>query len=357
MSEDRDNVIRIEFGRDRRARDRAHEPKVPPRTPDLADPPSDPPPPSAHAPQEPELDARPRTPRADPLAELYTAADVVRLFGLDPKQLRRWMRRGIVAPSVERGRIKLFTFQDLISVRAAKGLVDAGVPETVVQKSVAALRGSLPKVVRPLTEMRVVADGQRLVVQDERGAYEPATRQSVLDFSVDVIREDVVRVLRTEPSDADRRSAYQHYLEGCRLDEDETTMDRAREAYERALALDPSLACAYTNLGNLSYRRSDVEAAMSYYARALALDGEQPEAHYNLGFLALSAGDSALAITHLEHAVAHDPSFADAHFNLALAYEEATRYADACRHWERYLALDPDGPWAAVARRHLRARS
>jgi DNA-binding transcriptional MerR regulator len=355
LSEDRDNVIRIEFGRDRRVRDRAHEPPSAPPPKELADPPPGPPPPNVA--RALEAEGRPLTPRADPLAELYTTADVVRLFGLDPKQLRRWMRRGIVAPSVERGRIKLFTFQDLISVRAAKGLVDAGVPETVVQKSVAALRGSLPKVVRPLTEMRVVADGQRLVVQDERGAYEPATRQSVLDFSVDVIREDVVRVLRTEPSDADRRSAYQHYLEGCRLDEDETTMDRAREAYERALSLDPSLACAYTNLGNLSYRRSDVEAAMSYYARALALDAEQPEAHYNLGFLALSAGNSALAITHLEHAVAHDPSFADAHFNLALAYEEATRYADACRHWERYLVLDPDGPWAAVARRHLRARS
>lgn len=349
MSEERDNVIRIEFARERRLRERASDapakrdsvPVAPPPEPEVTAPPSM---------------ERAGSLRADPLAELYTAADVIRLFGLDPKQLRRWMRRGIVSPSVERGRIKLFTFQDLISVRAAKGLVDAGVPETVVQKSVAALRGSLPKVVRPLTEMRVVADGQRLVVQDERGAYEPATRQSVLDFSVDVIREDVVRVLRTEPCDADRRSAYQHYLEGCRLDEDETTMERAREAYQRALALDPSLACAYTNLGNLSYRLGDVEAALGYYGRALALDSEQPEAHYNLGFLALSAGDSALAMKHLEHAVSHDPSFADAHFNLALAYEEAGRNADACTHWERYLALDPDGPWAAIARRHLRNR-
>jgi tetratricopeptide (TPR) repeat protein len=354
LSDERDNVIRIEFGRDgnhRRLRERASEaPKaVDAQAPSAENSDSD-------APPAREPDERSFAPRADPLADLYSIADVVRLFGLDPKQLRRWMRRGIVAPSVERGRLKLFTFQDLISVRAAKGLVDAGVPEAVVQKSVAALRGSLPKVVRPLTEMRVVADGQRLVVQDERGAYEPATRQSVLDFSVSVIREDVVRVLRTEPSEADRRSAYQHYLEGCRLDEDENTMDRAAESYQRALTLDPSLACAYTNLGNLSYRRSDVEAALGYYARALALDAEQPEAHYNLGFLALSAGDAQLAVTHLEHAVSHDPSFADAHFNLALAYEESGRNPDARRHWERYLVLDPDGPWAAIARRHLAER-
>lgn len=353
MSEDRDNVIRIEFGRDRARRplrgpgsespkdDARVEPMTEAASPAIA-------PPRA----ERSVDA----PRADPLADLYSAADVVRLFALDPKQLRRWMRRGIVAPSVARGRTKLFTFQDLISVRAAKGLVDAGVPEGVVQKSVAALTHSLPKVVRPLTEMRVIADGQRLVVQDERGAYEPTTGQSVLDFSVSVIREDVVRVLRAEPSEADRRSAYQHYLEGCRLDEDETTMDRAAEAYQRALELDPSLACAYTNLGNLSYRRSDVEAAVSYYTRALGLDAEQPEAHYNLGFLSLSAGDAGRAATHLEHAVAHDPSFADAHFNLALAYEELARHADARRHWERYLVLDPDGPWATVARRHLNDR-
>ena len=348
MSDDRDNVIRIEFGREgarRRSNERTPADPSPPVSEDASS--------STLAPHE---EVAPRSRPSDPLADLYSLADVVRLFNIDVKQLRRWIRRGIVAPSVDRGRTKLFTFQDLISVRAARGLVEAGVPEAVVQKSVTALRGSLPKVVRPLTEMRVIADGQRLVVQDERGAYEPATKQSVLDFSVDVIREDVVRVLRTEPSEEDRRSAYQHYLEGCRLDEDETTMDRASEAYHRALELDPSLACAYTNLGNLSYRRSDVEGALDYYARALALDGEQPEAHYNLGFLALSAGDAARAVTHLEHAVAHDPGFADAHFNLALAYEEAGRRADAPPHWARYLALDPEGPWAAIAQRHLEAK-
>ena len=296
----------------------------------------------------------PRASSADPLSDLYAREEVARLFDIPEGRLVYWQRRRFIEPSVRVGRQRFYSFQDLISIRAAKGLIDRGVPTREVRRSVEALREALPRVVRPLSELRIVADGASVVVQDAAGAFEPLTGQLVLDFRVRSLREDVVRRLRSVPSAEHRRGAYDFYLDGCRLDEDEATMDRAEEAYRKALELDPTLANAVTNLGNIAYRRGDLEGAAKAYQRALAIDPNQPEAHYNLGYLRLEDGARESALSHFERALALDPGFADAHFNVALTLSELERSEEAEAHWRSYLSLEPTGPWAEVARRHLR---
>ncbi|MAQ14763.1 MAG: MerR family transcriptional regulator [Sandaracinus sp.] len=290
---------------------------------------------------------------ADPLADLYSVAEVARLFDLGESRLRSWARQGFLAPSVRRGRRRFYTFQDLIGVRVAKGLLDAGMSTREVQQSVGAIRDALPKVIRPLAELRVVAEGRAMVVHDEHGGFEPITGQRVIDFSVESLRDDVVATLRPEPSEASRRNAYMAYLEGCRLDEDQSTMDDAEAAYREALRLDPTFVSAMTNLGNLRYRRGDEKSAMALYETVLELDPNQPEAHYNLGFIRYERGLSAEALPYFERAVALDPGFADAHFNLAACLEELGRRPEARGHWRTYLELEPDSSWAAVARERL----
>lgn len=334
MTEDQNNVIHVRFGRDGGRR--------------IATPP---PPVEVSPPQQ--RTARGRGRKGDPLADLYSVAEVARVFGLKRSRLRSWDRGGFIQPSARDGGRRYYTFQDLIGLRVAKGLLDQGVPFRHVRRSVEALKTSLPRVARPLSELRVVADGQTVVVRAEEGTFEPTTGQLVLDFDVSTLRDDVVRVL--SPSTSQRRqAAYEHYLEGCRLDEDETTIDQAEGAYRRALELDPSLSNALTNLGNIRFRRGCVQEALELYGKALAVDPSQPEAHYNLGFLYFESGEAARAAECFQQALEHDPAFADAHFNLAMAYEEVGRYADARPHWETYLRLDPAGPWAEIARRHLR---
>jgi len=177
---------------------------------------------------------------------------------------------------------------------------------------------------------------------------------AVLDFRVETLREDVVRVLRRPPAGEEaRRTAYERYLEGCRLDEDEATVERAEEAYVEALRLDPSLANALTNLGNIHYRRHDLEQAERLYRHALAVDPEQPEAHYNLGFLRLEEGEAEQARRQFEAALEVDPAFADAHFNLGLTLELLGDTGEAQTHFRIYLELCPDSEWSAEARRHL----
>jgi len=335
LSDDDDNVIHLVFGE--HGGRRGPSPKAP-VTPQPV--------------SEPER----RQPRqtADPLADLYACREVAKLLSLPEGRLRYWTRVGFMPPSARSGRRRFYTFQDLIALRAAKELLASGVPFGRVRRSVEALREALPKVVRPLAELRVVADGAAMVVQDEQGVYEPTTGQAVLDFRVETLREDVVRVLRRPPAgEEERRTAYERYLEGCRLDEDDATLERAEEAYVEALRLDPSLANALTNLGNIHYRRGELEEAERLYRHALTVDSEQPEAHYNIGFLRLEEGDAAAASREFEAALVVDPAFADAHFNQGLALEQLDRRDEALTHFGIYLELCPDSEWSEEARRHL----
>jgi len=325
---DLDNVIRVGFGVDGRL-SRASSPEPAP--------------------------AQPAPRRSDPRDGLYAVAEVARLFGYKPSRLRYWHRSGLLGPSARVGGRNYYTFQDLIGVRAAKGLLEQGVPLQQVRRSVESLREAFPKTTRPLSELRVLADGRTVLVQDDAGTYEPTTGQAVLDFRIDGLESDVIRLLHFDHDDRSR--AYEHYLEGCRFDEDERTYDRAKLAYEKALSLDPTLSNALTNLGNLEYRRDHLEVAEQYYRRALECDPEQPEALYNLGFLHFERDEVDEAVCMFRDALKSDPSFADAHFNLAMALEERGERETARPHWRHYLALEPDGSWADIAEKHLEESS
>ena len=289
----------------------------------------------------------------EPISDLYSARDVSKLFGIGPSRLKYWERSGFIIRTGREGRRRYYTFLDLIGIRVAKGLLDQGVPLRRVRRSTEALRESLPKVARPLSSLRVFADGRSLIVKDDNGTFEPATGQTVIDFEVGSLRDDVVRVLRRGSPVKAHRAAYDYYLEGCRLDQDEATLSQAEAAYRRAIEIDPSLANAFTNLGNLLYSRGDTDTAELMYHKALKVDAEQPEALYNLGFILYNKGDYDGALENFLHAVQSAPSFADAHFNLAMVLEELGKRQEARPHWETYIKLDPNTSWSEIARKHL----
>ena len=289
---------------------------------------------------------------ADPMAGLYGVQDVARLFSYKPARIRYWDKSGLLKPSAEVDGKCYYTFQDLIGLRAAKGLLEQGIGIREVRRAVDSLRDALPKVARPLTELRVVADGKTIVVRDNEGAYEPTTGQATLDFQVHALQAEVFRLIHV--SEDARKTAYEYYLDACQLDEDEATMDRAEALYRKALTLDPGLSNALTNLGNLCYRRAQIEQAERYYREALELDPTQPEAQYDLGLIHFERGQTNEAIDRFVAALDSDPSFADAHFNLAMAYEQAGRSGDARPHWQMYVRIEPVGPWTEIAEEHLK---
>jgi tetratricopeptide (TPR) repeat protein len=224
-----------------------------------------------------------------------------------------------------------------------------------VAQAIGVLRATLPRVTRPLQELRIVGDGRRVVVRSDAGSFEPLTGQMVLDFEVQSLQDDVVRLLRPETGSARARTAYDLYVQASTLDESAQTYDQAEDLYDRAIRLDPSLAIAYTNLGNIRFRRGDEPGAEKLYRRAIEIDPHQPEAHYNLGYVMLERGEARIATDHFSRALEGDPRFADAHFNLAMAWEQVGEHTRARIHWRKYLDLEPSGTWSNIAREHLKA--
>lgn len=153
----------------------------------------------------------------------------------------------------------------------------------------------------------------------------------------------------------DPQRAYELYLKASELDEDLETMAEAEQLYQRAIYLDPSLAIAYTNLGNIRFRWHDPEEAEVLYRKALEIDKRQPEALYNIGYLLLEGEKAEESIPMFERAIAADIRFANAYFNLAMALEQLGRADDARPHWRKYVELEPSGTWTEIARRHLEA--
>jgi tetratricopeptide (TPR) repeat protein len=305
---------------------------------------------AAHAPPPPP----PAAPEPNEgVTAFFTAAEAARLCGVTRARLRGLDRAGIAPPTGRRGGKRYYTFRDLIVLRAASGLLARHVRTVELAAAVRALRLALPEGAAPLSRLRIVSDGKRILVRDGTRPFEAVTGQTVLDFEVRTLRDDVVRMLR--PADSGRRvhEAYELYVRASALDEAPETLAEAEDLYRRAIGLDPWLAMAYTNLGNVKFRQGHTDEALVLYEKALALDAHQPEAQYNVGYVLLERGQPAAALPHLEASVRGDGTFADAYFYLAMAHESVGQGERAAPHWQRYLALEPEGPWADIARRHL----
>lgn len=291
----------------------------------------------------------------EPVTDIFTRREVAKLLGVSETRLRSLDRAEIVSPSGQRGTKRAYTFQDLIALRATRELLEHRVRLRDVARAIGALRATLPRVTRPLQQLRIVGDGRRVVVRSDSGTFEPLTGQMVLDFEVQALRDDVVRVLRPATSSERATTAYDLYIQASGLDEDPATYDEAEALYRRAIRLDPQLAIAYTNLGNIRFRRGDEPGAEALYRRAIEIDSHQPEAHYNLGYVMLERGDARAATDYFQRALEGDPKFADAQFNLAIALEQLGERARARPHWKKYLEIEPTGTWADIAREHLKA--
>jgi tetratricopeptide (TPR) repeat protein len=293
----------------------------------------------------------------------YTYAGAAKILEIAESKLRYWAQVGFVGPSERRGGRPVYSFQDLISVKAAKELTERGFKPVEIRKAIDGVRATLPHLDRPLDRMRVAFDGAKLVVVDEGSAFE-ATGQKLFDFGLRELANKVssggerrpVAVPDAGPAQAalsKMRSAYDWFVEGTRIETiaGEGADPRAEQCYREAVALDPGLAAARTNLGSVAYRRGDVGAAREAFEAALALDPDQPEARFNLANLELEAGDAELAVAEFRRVLQADPEFADAHYNLAVALERLGGRAQARAHLERYLALDPSpSDWADEAR-------
>src|SRR5262249_34824624 len=117
---------------------------------------------------------------------------------------------------------------------------------------------------------------------------------------------------------------------------------RAREAVQRALALEPDLAEAHAHMGYIQRLFDwDWHGAEASYARALALAPGNALALRGAGGLASSQGRLEESIELYRRALDQDPLSAVGFHNLGRALHAADRIADAETAFRRALELAP----------------
>src|SRR5256884_2987286 len=202
----------------------------------------------------------------------YSSQDVARLLGLTVAQVRGFARDGFLTPAPGRGaRRKLqFSFRAVAIRRPARARVAARTPARRIRGALKNLRHQLPRG-RSLAELRIVAEGDRIVVSDGTTAWNPESGQTHLDFAVSdlatraaPIARRTAQAARAAEGDLDAEDWYELGLELEAVEPGE-----ARDAYRRALELDAHHADAHVNLGRLLHEQGMIEEAERHYRLAL----------------------------------------------------------------------------------------
>jgi tetratricopeptide (TPR) repeat protein len=264
----------------------------------------------------------------------YTVREVAAMLGLSASQIRAYAANGVLKPERgARGELR-FGFEDLVILRTA-GELATHVPERRVRRVLSRLRERLSDE-QSLTGVRLTAEREQVVVREGESMWNAESGQVLFDF--EVARSRGLEVAEVElPRDRetarprDPAPDAEEWFE-LALDLEVTSVDEARAAYERVVAIDPRHVDAHVNLGRILHEGGAPLAAEKHYRAALAIEPDHAVAVFNLGVALEDLGRMTDAVALYVKAIALDPDNADAHYNLAGIYERRGDKAAAVRH-------------------------
>ena len=265
----------------------------------------------------------------------YTTQEVSELIGLKPDRIRHYVRRKLLAPPRgDHGEYR-FTFQDVVLLRSAKGLLDANVSARRANKVLLKLKTEL-KQFKSLTAVRIFADGNNVVVRKDSQVWDIESGQGHLDFAVHPLADTVANIANRNlivAQESDGLDSDDWYNLG--LDLEEVDSGRAPEAYTRAIELNPANADAHVNLGRLLQLEGNLKRAKRHYELALEAVSDPQRAYYNVGTVYDELNDVEKAAEYYLLA----PEVPDAHYNLSRIYESQGDELATLRHMRQYRQL------------------
>jgi len=184
---------------------------------------------------------------------------------------------------------------------------------------------------------------------------EPALRFSLAMAYIRIGRSRWARDVLSSLAVSDPKNALYPYWLG-RLDYDGHLYNPAIQNFQQAIALDPSFARAYDNLGLCYYYQNDNQRAIDSYKRAIELDrsSAHPSAwpYLNLAITQQFLNQPREAEANVREAIRLDPSLPQAHFELGSILEEAGRLNEAVLALQEAARLDASyaEPHMAMAR-------
>ena len=152
------------------------------------------------------------------------------------------------------------------------------------------------------------------------------------------------------PRTTENLEAYDDLLRGSeymvRFTRDGNT--KARQMFEKAIALDPRYALAYSVLGAnyylgrvLNSEPNALERAFQLEKRAIALDDSLAFAHSQLSLIYMQKGQPDNALSEAQQSIVLDPNSAWGYFSLADVMNHLARPGDALPAVEKAMRLDP----------------
>jgi tetratricopeptide (TPR) repeat protein len=261
------------------------------------------------------------------MSDEYTEADLCRILRLNAAGLLSCLRAALL-PVSRATQPHHYSFQQLVVLRTAKGLQEAGVSVRQIRKVLDSLQQQLGEG-EVLSSVKIYASGKRVVVWDGQSHWQPDSGQFLLNFEATPIHS--LRKFAKRPRADPFESARAWYERGMRLQDDSSA--EARRAYQEAIRLQPTLIEAHVNLGLLHHNQGNLKQAEACYRRALRHQPDLALAHFNLGVVLEDQGDTRGAVTAYAKALKSAPTFRDAHLNIAQLYEQLGRGRDAVRHY------------------------
>lgn len=270
----------------------------------------------------------------------YSTREVAELLGVAPERVRA-LARTCIADLVrdERGRLK-FSFQDIVLLRQAQGLLNGNGHPRRVWRAMRKLNRQLHG--RPLSSIRLRVEGQDVLVSASNTTWNPESGQTLFDFSTDQERAaaSVSLAERRSAALASRlaKSADDWFELGIALESVGATLD-AEAAYRNAFRVDPSHVDSRINLGRMRHAAQALDEAETLYREAIELAPKHGVAHFNLGVVLEDQGSIDEAMREYHAALACDPPVAEAHFNLARLFEQRGDQRAAVRHLASFKRL------------------
>jgi DNA-binding transcriptional MerR regulator len=123
----------------------------------------------------------------------FRVPEVCKIVGITYRQLDYWARTGLVTPSIRdasgSGSQRLYSFQDLVSLRVIKTLLDTGISLQRVRKAV----DHLKSMDRPVAGVTLMSDGHSVYEAHSPEAVVDLLRQGqgVFAIAVDRVWDDV----------------------------------------------------------------------------------------------------------------------------------------------------------------------
>ncbi len=116
--------------------------------------------------------------------------------------------------------------------------------------------------------------------------------------------------------------------------------DRAIEAYQQAIKLNPKDDSAYYNMGNSYAKKGEYDRAIEAYQQAIKLNPEYDNIYNNIGLCYYRKGDSHKSIELFEQAIKLNPKNDMAYYNMGIIYRNKGNHNKAIEAYQQIIKLN-----------------